>query len=178
MQKTWDFHFYPHSSTRFGTYLEMEPTVTYASKVNKMQGSVETFTISFQNVKSNSCTIDFLWDDTWVNFPVSVEVDERVMASIDKVLSGPGANDYYQAASYYHSSGKDLNKALEYISKATNVPEPKFWQVRRKALILADLGKVNEAVKAAELSMKLAEAAGNDDYVRMNKKSISEWKSM
>lgn len=175
--ETWDFHLYTHTSSRFGTYLDMEPALSYSGKVNKMGGSIESYTISFQNVKPNGCTIDFLWDDTWVQLPVSVEVDAKVMASIEKVMAGPSSNDYFQAATYYHTAGKDLNVALEYITKATDVEEPKFWQVRRKALILADLGKMEDAVKTAELSMMLAEKAGNDDYVRLNKKSIKEWTS-
>jgi hypothetical protein len=36
---------------------------------------------------------------------------------------------------------------------------------------------MDEAIKAANKSMELAEAAGNDDYVKMNKKSINEWVS-
>jgi tetratricopeptide (TPR) repeat protein len=98
-----------------------------------------------------------------------------VTAAIERVLAGPTANDYFAAASYYHETGKDLNKALEWINKATEGDNPMFWQVRRKALILADLNRKPEAIEAAKKSMELAEAANNADYVRMNKKSIEEW---
>ena len=54
-------------------------------------------------------------------------------------MKGPAQGDYYAAATYFHESGKDLNKALEYIRVATSSPDPKFWQVRREALILADI---------------------------------------
>ena len=97
------------------------------------------------------------------------------MASIDKVMNGPSTNDYFNAGTYYHTSGKDLNKALEYVQKATSSGEPKFWQVRREALILADLGRKAEAIKAAKKSLELAKTAGNDDYVRMNEKSLKAW---
>ena len=97
------------------------------------------------------------------------------MSSIEGVMDGPSQNDYYAAATYYHESGKDLNQALNWIEKATAGKNPRYWQVRRKALILADLGRKEEAIKAAEMSMQLAIEAGNEDYVRMNKKSIDEW---
>ena len=90
-------------------------------------------------------------------------------------MNGPSQNDYYAAATYYHDAGKDLEQALKWINLATAGDSPRFWQVRRKALILADLGKTKEAVEAAKVSMKLAEEAGNEDYIRMNKKSIEEW---
>jgi len=106
---------------------------------------------------------------------LGVHTDKQAMASIDKLLAGPSKNDYYNIASYYHSSGKDLNKALEYVSKATSGDNKKFWQVRKQALIMADLGMRKEAIEIAQLSLDLATKAGNKDYVRMNKASIKEW---
>ena len=90
-------------------------------------------------------------------------------------MAGPSNNDYYNAATYFHTSGKDLKQALAWIQMATNVEEPKFWQVRREALILADLGMKKEAIEAANKSKELAMKAGNDDYVKMNEASIKEW---
>jgi tetratricopeptide (TPR) repeat protein len=89
-------------------------------------------------------------------------------------MAGPSQNDYYQAASYYHDNGKDLKQALEWI-KMANAENPRFWQVRREALILADMGNYPAAIQAAEKSKSLAKEANNDDYVRMNEKSIAEW---
>ena len=114
------------------------------------------FTISIQEITDNSAVINVFWSTTRVTLDLGVEVDERVMANIESVLAGPSGGDYYNAASYYHSSGKDLAQALEWINKATDVAEPKFWQVRRKALILADMGKKKEAIKTAKMSMELA----------------------
>jgi tetratricopeptide (TPR) repeat protein len=106
---------------------------------------------------------------------ITADSDKTVMASIEKVLAGPSGNDYFNAASYMHDSGKDLNKALEYVRKATQVASPAFWQVRRESLILADLGRKAEAIEAAKKSLELAKVANNMDYVRMNEKSIAEW---
>ncbi len=175
--ESWDIHVYKHESNSFSSYLEKEPELTHTSEVYSLGGSMETFTISIQNIQPTSCEIEFLWDNSYAKLPVGVEVDSKVMANIESVMAGPSANDYYQAANYLHTAGKDLDTALEYINMATDVPEPGFWQVRKKALILSDLGKVKEAVAAAQQSLELAQTAGNDDYVRMNEKSIKEWTS-
>ena len=94
-------------------------------------------------------------------------------------MAGPSSNDYYAAGRYYKDSGKDYNKALEMINKSIEMRgEEKFWMIRQKALTLAKLGKIEEAIVAAEKSIVLAKIAGNDDYVKSNEKSIAEWKFM
>ena len=99
-----------------------------------------------------------------------------VMAAIDRVMAGPSANDYYQAASFLNDSGEDNEKALEYIQKANSMGDsPRYWMVRREAIILDALGRKDEAIEAAKKSKDLAQEAGNMDYVRMNEKSIEEW---
>lgn len=177
-ENSWDVNFYTYDSRSFGSYTEKTPDLSVTAAVSKLPMPMESFTISVHDLSNDGATLNFAWENTWVSLDLGVEVDERVMANIETVLAGPTGNDYFAAASYYHTAGKDLNQALKWINKATDVDEPRFWQVRRKALILADLGKKEEAIAAAELSLQLAEKAGNDDYVRMNKKSIEEWKSM
>jgi len=172
--KEWTFHFYPHDTGSWSKYVDREPTVSVSAAAHMMPAPVETFMIITDGHTDNSANLTFLWDKTYVELPISTVVDEVVMKNIDKVMAGPSANDYYQAATYYHKSGKDLNKALSWIEKATDGEDKKFWQVRRKALILGDLGKVKDAIAAAKMSMELAEKAGNDEYVKMNKAFISK----
>lgn len=174
----WDVHFYAYDSRSFGAYVERTPDLAVKAEVGKMPVEVESFTISIDDLDMDTATLNFMWSDTWASLDLGVEVDKKVLQTIETVMAGPSNNDYYAAASYYHTAGKDLNQALEWINKATSGDDPKFWQVRRKALILADLGKVDEAIEAAEMSKKLAMEAGNEDYVKMNTKSIAEWKNM
>jgi len=171
----WDVHFYTYDKSSFSSYLEKEPVLVAKATPKMAKMSQESFSISVENLRDDSADLVFAWAKTRAALKLTMKVDEAVMASIDKVMNGPTKGDYYTAASYYHTSGKDLNKALSMIEKATDGDDKKYWQVRRKALILADLGKTKEAVAAAEMSMSLAKTAGNDDYVRMNEKSIKEW---
>lgn len=141
---------------------------------------VETFTLQFDKLTDNSAELQILWEKTLVAVPVKVKTDEQVMAQIDRFASNPEASiagAYYQAASYYLSTNRDLNKALEWVDKAIAANPNFFWQYRTKAQILAGLGKYNEAIAAAEVSTEKAKAANNADYPRMNEKSIAEWKA-
>ena len=171
----WDFHFFPYTERSWSKYTEMVPAATVSGKVSTRANSVETFTIMTANHTDSSADLVFQWAKSSVSLNLATEVDSRVMKNIESVMAGPSAGEYYSAASYYHSSGKDLGQALAWIEKATAGDDKKFWQVRRKALILADMGKTKDAVAAATMSMELAQKAGNDEYVKMNKESIAMW---
>lgn len=173
--KEWTFMLYTYESTNWGSYTEKEPAAKFTVPVATTGSLVETFTIGVNNLKDNSATIDFAWEKTMVSVPVKFEVHEKVMADIKRVMAGPSANDYSAAATYLHTSGTDLKLALEYIQKANAEGTPRYWLVRREALILADLGRTKEAIVAAQRSLELAKEGKNDDYVRMNEKSIQEW---
>ncbi|PSR11518.1 MAG: dihydrolipoamide dehydrogenase [Bacteroidetes bacterium] len=173
--KEWTFMFYPYESSSWNSYTEQEPAAKVSVMVTKSGASVESFTIGVNNVTESTATLDFSWENTLVSIPVKVSVHEKVMADIKRIMAGPSANDYYAAASYLNTSGTDNKLALEYIQKANETKEPRFWMVRREALILADLGRKAEAIEAAKRSMALAKEAGNMDYVRMNENSIAEW---
>lgn len=173
--KEWKLMFYTYDTGNWGSYLEKEPAATATVKPMATDTHTETMTFGIANLSDKGADLYFKWEKTKVTIPIEVYTDEQVMAGIKQVMAGPSQGDFYNAAVYYHDSGKDLNTALEWVNKATEGDNARFWQVRRKALILADLGKKEEAIKAAKHSMELAQKAGNDEYVMMNKKSIEEW---
>lgn len=175
-QSQWAVHFYAYEGGNWSSYVEKDPSAAVMVKPVKLQMSFETFTIMFGNLTSSSATMGIMWDDTYVPVKLSTDVDAKVMASIDRTLNGPTPGDYYAAGVYYLNAGKDLNKALEYVQKQTRTGEPRFWQLRQESLILAELGRYKEAMKVAEQSLALAQKAGNDDYVKMNKDSMAMWK--
>ncbi len=172
---SWAVHFYNWGSSNFGSYLEEDPNLVVNTTPVTMDATLETFTINIDGLKNDGATLQFAWENTVVPVSIGVMTDKAVMASIESVMSGPSQNDYYNAASYYHDAGKDLKQALKWVNMATAGDNPRFWQVRKKALILADLGMKKEAIEAAKQSLELAKTAGNMDYVRMNEKSLKEW---
>jgi len=169
----WTVMLFTHDTPNASGYGDKTPVVTFTAKPKMLGDMVETFTIDVNNITNTSANIDIMWEKTKVSLPLQVEVDKRVMTDIERVMAGPGQNDYSAAAAYYYEK-KEYPKALEYIQKA-NAKDPKFWMLRTESLILADMGKTADAIKAAEMSKKLAMEAKNDDYIRMNEKSIAEW---
>ena len=138
---------------------------------------VETFTIDINSIRNSSATLDLMWEKTYVAVPFEVPTDALVMASIEKTMSGTAEfNDYYAAAGYYLSEGKDPKKAKEWMDKAMAMnDQPQFWQLRQQSLIYAAAGDKAGAIDLAKKSMAAAEEAGNAQYVQMNKDSLAEW---
>jgi len=177
--ESWDVIFYS-DATNWGTPRNWDDSKvavkTTAKVINFPDMNMETFTIVIDDLADGkSGTLNFLWDDTVVAVKIGVPSDAIAQASIDKVMSGPTANDYFAAASYYRKSGKDLNQALVWVTKATELRKGAYWMMREKSLILAAMGNKKGAIEAAKSSLATAEEAGNADYVKMNKESITEW---
>ena len=172
----WEVMLFEYKSGNFGSYLKDDVTAaaTFMAEAMKTDYKIESFMFAIDDLKNDAANIYMMWENTTVVMPIKVHTNKEVMASIDRTMAGPSKNDYFAAASYLHDTGH-LEKAHDYILKATAGDDPKFWQVRRKALILADMGKKAEAISAAKKSMELAQKAGNKDYVRMNEKSIAKW---
>lgn len=139
---------------------------------------VETLSLQFDKLTDTSAELQILWEKTLVPVAITFNTDAQVMAQIDNFAKNPEAalaNSYYQAASYYLSTNRDLDKALEWVDKAIAVNGGFFWQHRTRALILAGLGRYTDAIAAAQVSTEKSKQAGNADYPRLNDKSIAEW---
>ncbi len=148
---------------------------TISAKATIIPVTVETFTLMFSDLKMDAGTLSFLWATTEVAISIEVPAKETAIASIEKVMAGPSARDHYQAAAFYLDT-EDVAKAKTHIDKAISQSEkPAFWMYRKQSLIYAKSGDTNGAIKAAKTSLELAEKAGNADYVKMNKDSLSEW---
>lgn len=175
--ESWAIYFYPYESTNWNDYVKQESILIVDVKNDTSKEYIETFTIGLDEVTMNSANLVLGWAQTKVVLPIKVEVHEQVMANIEGAMAGPSGNDYFQAALYMHETNTDLNKALAYIQKVTKGDSPLFFQVYREALILSDLNRNSDATKVAKKALDLAEKAGNDDFVRLNKKLIEELSS-
>lgn len=144
----------------------------------KMEMPVETFTLTIDDLTNNGASIGLIWADTYVGIPFGVPTAAKAMQSIERVMAGPTANDYFSAASYYHDEGQDLQKAREWIDKAVDQNPNAYWMSRRQSLIYAAMGDKKGAIAAAKKSLEAATKAGNADYVKMNEDSLREWGGM
>ncbi|RAJ12399.1 DUF2911 domain-containing protein [Arenibacter echinorum] len=147
-----------------------------SAQVQNLPFEVETFTMTIDGLSDNAATLGMFWSNVYVGVKFDVPTDKTVTSSIEKVMKGPDANDYYAAAVYYMNSGKDINKAKEWMDKAMSLTyEPAYWQLRQQSLIYAKAGDKKQAIETAKKSLAAAEAAGNADYIKMNKDSLKEW---
>ncbi|TGD59565.1 DUF2911 domain-containing protein [Flavobacterium humi] len=175
---SWDVIFYA-TTDNWGnpeTWDDAKVVLKVNAKTEILNRNVETFEIGINNTDNNSATLEFSWEKTMVAVKFEVPTQKTALASIDKTLAGPAAGDYYAAAQYYFQSNGDLNKALTYVNKAYDMNDKKpYWYTRLKSQIQAKLGDKKGAVETAKISLAAAQAAKNDDYVKMNQDSIAEW---
>ena len=155
--------------------MEETPLVTLTVNSEKITTPVETLTIGIDHIRSESAHLVISWENTLVKFPIELNTDQAVMASIDRTMAGPSANDYYAAASYYFNEGKDAKQALEWVNKCLSMGPERYWIVRLKSQLQAENGDYKGAVETAKRSMELAKEANNQDYVRLNEKAIEMW---
>ncbi len=79
---------------------------------------------------------------------------------------------YFESASYYFETGRDLKKALEWVGKAVEANPSAYWILHLQAKIQAKLGDKAGAKASAEKSITLAKEGKNEDYVTLNLKLI------
>jgi hypothetical protein len=176
----WDVYFYTDTEN-WGTpekWDDSKVAVMVKAKTMSMLMAVETFTISLDDMKTDGASLGMMWDKTYVSVPFTTMTDAMVSKSIETVMNGPAASDYYSAAVYYLENGKDINKAKTWIDQAVSMNEGAYWYKRQQSLIYAKAGDTKGAIKAAKKSMEQAKTAGNMDYVALNKKSLKEWGAM
>lgn len=160
-------------------YKQEEEAARFTVPTKSLAEPVETFTISVDNISMNSADVSIAWEKTAVTFTVETEIDSQIMANIDQSLKSIDQNNgnlYFQAATYYYETGKDLNKAHEWVNKAVSSNPKAYWMAHLKAKILAKQDKKKEAIEAAETAKKIAQEGNNADYVRLNDKLIKELK--
>lgn len=154
-------------------YKQDQDIVRVEAKTMDMESPVETFTMQFANIKPTTCELHMMWDKTAVSFPISTDIETKVMAQIDQLMNKDN-RPYFGAAMYYMENGKDLNQALAWFDKAVELQPNAFFIHHQRANCLARLGRKDEAKTAAEKSKALAIEQKNDDYVRLNDKLLAE----
>lgn len=124
--------------------------------------------------------IGFSWGNAKVQVNVKSLDQEKVLASIEEVMSKPDEakpGDFWAAASYYNNLNKDLKRALQWVDVYISKTENAYWAYRVKAQIQSKLGDNESAIKSAEIAIKIATEQGNDDYVRYTTLEMAGYKS-
>lgn len=176
--ETWDVFFYSETDN-WGlpdTWSDEKVSAKTTVKTEQLNKPVESFTFAINNLENNSATLDILWEKTMVAVKFEVPTQKTAMASIEKALAGPTSTDYFAASQYYFQSNDDYKKALTFVDKSLEMSKEKpFYILRHKSLVQAKMGDKKGAIETAKLSLAAAKAAKNNDYVKMNEDSISQW---
>jgi len=152
-------------------YDKAKDAARFTVKPEKLTERVETFTVNITDVSDDNtkANVQVAWENTSVKFGITVDYESKVMKSIEAGTKvNPG--NYIAAANYYFETGKDLKKALEWITLGIdNGNQNAFWNIHTKAKIQHALGDYKGALATAQISIDKAKAAPSDfGYVKLN----------
>jgi hypothetical protein len=156
------------------TYNQADDYLRCYVKPVKLQQSVETFTLQFENMYPTSGELHLLWENTALAIHLTCDIDSKVMARIDSAMK-TDKKPYYDAVIYYWNNNKDMNQALEWANQLEKIPGmppmvAKLW----KARVLLKKGDKPNAAATAQEGVKAATDAKNDEYIRLNTEVIAE----
>lgn len=140
-------------------------------KPMKTSNSIETFTISIDNVTSNSGELTIAWDHVIVSAKIKVDLRKTVVPQLEALLKQEGRKPYFQAAMFYYENDIDINRAAELMSLALEPRPDHIGMLYRYALILERKGDISAAKAAAEKSLAGAQNAGDElknEYIKLN----------
>jgi len=169
-EKSWVIIFSKGTNGVFN-YNPAEDVLKVTVPSTALSNSVESFSIQFSDVSANKLNIQLSWEKTSVSIPIETDVDAKIMGSIDRAMN-VDSKPYFESASYYFETGRDIKKALEWATKATESNPTAYWVFHLKAKIQVKIGDKVGAKSTALKSIELAKAGKNDDYVALNQKLI------
>ena len=149
-------------------YKESEDVARFNIVPQKSKEKVESLTMAFADVKPTTCTLDIKWEKTKVSIPLYANFLDKVRTQMEAAMKTE-KKPYWQAAQFYNEYDKNLPLALENVTRAIDGNKEAYWMWLYKARIQKEMGDKAGAMESSKKSMELAEAAKNDDYVKMNK---------
>jgi len=164
--------------TNWGTtgYKESDDVLRVKVKANTMAAKVETFTMQFSNIKTESCDLSIMWDHIVVNVPIKENIKDKIRAQLESALLSD-KKPYWQAAQFYNEFDNNKTKALEMVNAAIAQSEkPPYYVVYYKAKIQNEIGDKKGALATAQQSLQLSKEAKNSEYVLLNEKLIKQLK--
>src|SRR3569832_685373 len=68
------------------TYKQSEDFLRFKVKTITHSEPTETMSIQFNNVDQTKCELEVKWENISFSFPISTEVDSKIMANIDEIM--------------------------------------------------------------------------------------------
>ena len=149
-----------------GDYKKENEVVRIQVKPTTLANKVETFTINIADILPNSAVLELMWDKTRVPVIITADIDQTIVKNIEASLASDKPA-YFEAASYYYDTNRNLKQALGWVTKATEQNPNAFWVMLLKARIEFKLNEKSNAIASAQKTVALATEAKNADYVKM-----------
>lgn len=157
-----------HRSIAGDVYKPAEDAFRFKITPAKTSNFVETFTIGFSDITTNSLMATLAWENTEVKFKIEFDVDSRITEQIAALTSSPAGmshQNYFLAAEYNLHNNKDLAKADSWIATAMEKSPKNARYGLLRAKILAKSGKRDEALKVIADANAWATEAKNANYI-------------
>ncbi len=129
---------------------------------------IETFTLQFSDLQTNSCNLQLLWENTLVNIPIMVEVDQKIEQQMTEFMKNPDKiphRTYFEAAQYYLNNDKGLDQALVFIATAIKKSPENFRYGLLKAKIQYKDGDKKAALITIDQALSWSKNAKNANYI-------------
>ncbi len=128
---------------------------------------VESFTLQFADVKTDSVNLELRWANAVVSIPFTMEVNQKIAAQMAKLLENPDKvphRTYFQAAEYNLHNDGNLTEALTWINVALEqkAKEPRYGLL--KAKIQEKQGDRKEALNTINQAHDWAVKSDNANY--------------
>lgn len=162
-----------HSNTKLRSlagdaYKPTDDIFRFKVKPQKTNPFVETFTIQFSKLGTNSFYLQLAWENTLVNIPIEVEVDKKIEKQMAEFMKNPDSiadRTYFEAAQYYLNNNKDLDEALAFINAALKKRDKNFRYGLLKSKIQNKNGDRKGALNTINDANNWAKNAKNDNYI-------------
>lgn len=167
-----------HRSLAGDVYKQEEDVFRFKVKPAKTAAFVETFTIEFTDITTNTANLALSWENTEVKFKIEFDVDSRIskqIADLEKAEGGMSSMNYFLAAEYNFHNDKDLDQAHRWIMTALEKSPKNSRFGLLRARILHKAGKKDEALKVIAEANAWAKETNNANYVQQ---TLQFWDSI
>jgi len=155
------------------SYDQKQDLLRFKVKPYRLPITLETLTMQFTDVHIDEGILQILWERTGIALHLKADVNDRVIANINRMMKGKD-KPYYLAAVWYYNHNLDMTKALSWMMEQEKA-QPDAYNVKYwKARIQLKMGNKKAAIIAAKEGLAIAERDENAEYIRMNKEVLRD----
>lgn len=158
-------------------YNEEKDVLRFSVAPKQLRSTLETFTISIDQIGADCATLHLAWDKTIVPIDLKVDLRSTVIPELEKTLQASERPPYFQAAMFYFENKLDLDRAEALMALALERNPEHIGMLYRYALILQEQGNITAAIKACQASLAGAQEIGQElgsEYIRLNSALLQE----